>query len=194
MVSLGRRGPRESRRGGQADLLVHRLCVLPLVPCDGPRELRGPGDRRRPGPLVRLGQGRPGGAPGPRLALHGGHPIVDRIGRLAHVGVLHARRPALLRRHVLPTRGPPRDALVPAGRRGARHRLGDRTGHGAGAGRRAGRRRPSRGPPGRNDDRVRVRQSEAQSQSGPRPTRPPASAPRSWPPPPSMPTGSSISS
>ena len=178
MVSLGRRGPRKGRPGGQADLFVDRLCVLPLVSCDGPRELRGPGDRGRPGPLVRLGQSGPGGAPGPRLALHGGHPIADRIGRLAHVRVLHARRPAVLRRYLLPTRGSPRDALVPSGRRGTRHRLGNRAGDGAGPSGRAGRRRPSRGAPGRIDDRVhdRVR---------PRSRRRPRA---------STPTGSSISS
>ena len=86
---------------GQADLPLHRLRLVPLVPRHGPRELRGRGHGRRSGSLVHLGQGRPRGAARPRLALHGRHPGAHRIGRLAHVGVLHARRPAVLRRHLL---------------------------------------------------------------------------------------------
>ena len=54
--------------------------------------------------MVRIGQGRPGGATRPRCRLHVGDPGPDRLGRLAHVGLLHSRRPAVLRRNVLPAR------------------------------------------------------------------------------------------
>ena len=108
---------RRATRGGQTHLPLHRLRLVPLVPRHGPRELRGPGDGGRPGQVVHLGQGRPRGASRPRFRLHGGHPGPDRVGRLAHVGLLHARRAPLLRRHLLPARGAPRHALVPPGRR-----------------------------------------------------------------------------
>ena len=61
-----------------------------------------PGDGGGPGEVVHFGQGRPRGAPRPRCRLHGGHPGPDRVGRLAHVGLLHARRAPLLRRDLLP--------------------------------------------------------------------------------------------
>ena len=164
-------------QGGQADLPVHRVRLVPLVPRHGPRELRGRHGGGRPLPVVHLGQGGPGGASRPRFALHGRHPGPHRIGRVAHVRVLHPRRAALLRRHLLPTRGAPRDALVPPGRRDARHVVGAGTGTGAGPGRRPGRRRPPGGPPGRDDGRADrpsrapgLRRSTG-SLGGPRPRR-----------------------
>ena len=44
LVSVGRRGVRGRAPRGQADLPVHRLRHLPLVPRDGARVVRGPGD------------------------------------------------------------------------------------------------------------------------------------------------------
>ena len=46
LVSMARRGVREGARGRQADLPVHRLLDLPLVPRDGARVVR---ERRRRG-------------------------------------------------------------------------------------------------------------------------------------------------
>ena len=96
----------------QADLPLHRLLGLPLVPCHGPRVVRGRGHGGRPQRRIRLDQGRPGGAARRRRRLHGGGPGHDRLGGLAHDRVPHARRPPLLRRDLLPTPRPPRLALV----------------------------------------------------------------------------------
>ncbi len=86
---------------------------------------------------LRGDQGRPRGAARPRPALHGRRPGDDRAGRLADVGLPDARRPAVLRRHLLPGRAAPRDAVLPPGAR--RRRAGV-----ARAARRA-RSRPGRG-------------------------------------------------
>ena len=53
---------------------------------------------------VRQHQGRPGGAARRRRRLHGRRPGHDRPRRLADDGVPDARRPAVLRRHLLPRR------------------------------------------------------------------------------------------
>ena len=90
-------------------------------------------DRERRGralPFVHFGQDRPRGAARPRRRLHGGHPGPDRVGRMADVGLLHARRATVLRRDLLPSRRAPRHALVPARRPGPRRRLGQGTGEG----------------------------------------------------------------
>ena len=63
---------------------------------------------------LRLHQGRPRGAARRRRHLHGGRAGADRVGRLAHERVAHARARALLRRHLLP---------AARRRRGARARL-----------------------------------------------------------------------
>ena len=73
---------------------------------------------------LRLDQGRPGGAPRPRRHLHGRRAGDDGPRRMADVGVPHARRPAVLRRHVLPARAASRDALVPPGADGDRRSMG----------------------------------------------------------------------
>ena len=82
-------------------LLSRRLLGLPLVPRDGPRVLRGRrgggGDERD----VRQHQGRPRGAARRRRHVHGRRAGADRTRRLADDGVHDARRPAVLRRHVL---------------------------------------------------------------------------------------------
>ena len=66
-------------------------------------------------------QARSRGAAGPGRDLHGGVPGHDRPGRLAAERVPDARAGALLRRDLLPARGPPGHALVDHGAgRGAR--------------------------------------------------------------------------
>ena len=54
---------------------------------------------------VRRDQGRPRGAARRRPGLHDRRPGVQRLGRLADVGLHDARRPAVLRRDVLPAQG-----------------------------------------------------------------------------------------
>ena len=113
-----RAGPGEVAR--PADLPEHRLRGLSLVPRHGARIVRGPGDRGIPQRSLRLRQGRPRGAAGPRPGLHGRGPGHDRRWRLADVGVPDAGRAALLRRDVLPERIAPRHAVLRPGARGCR--------------------------------------------------------------------------
>ena len=117
LVPVGRRcaGPREAARS--ADLPLDRLRRLPLVPRHGARVVRGRDDRGLHERPLRGDQGGPRGAPRPRPALHGRRPGDDRAGRLADVGLPDPRRPAVLRRHVLPGRAAPRDAVLPPGAR-----------------------------------------------------------------------------
>ena len=75
---------------------------------------------------LRVDQGRSRGAPRPRPAVHGRRPGDDRRRRLADVGLPDPGRPAVLRRHLLPGRAAPRDAVVPPGPRGRRSRLARR--------------------------------------------------------------------
>ena len=100
-------------RDGPPDLPVDRLCRVPLVPRHGARVVRGRGDGRRPERRLRRDQGRSRGAARPRRDLHGCRPGDDRAGRLADERVPHARRPAVLRRHLLPGSAAPRHAVVP---------------------------------------------------------------------------------
>ena len=70
---------------------------------------------------LRLDQGRPRGAAGPRRDLHGRRAGDDRLRRLADVRLPDPGPRAVLRRHVLPARGSARDARLPARpRRGRR--------------------------------------------------------------------------
>ena len=122
LVPVGRRGARPRARRGPADPALDRLRGLPLVPRDGARVVRGRRDRRADERAVRQRQGRPRGAARPRRALHGRRRRADRSRRLADDRVPHARRRAVLRRHVLPAGAPARSAELPAdprrGRRG----------------------------------------------------------------------------
>ena len=88
-------------REQKPDLSVDRLFGLPLVPRDGARQFSGRRDRPAAGGELRQHQGRPGRAAGPGPDLHGGRAVDDRPGRLADVGIPHARVEAVLRRHVL---------------------------------------------------------------------------------------------
>ena len=94
-----RRSPKQAP--GQADPAVGRLRGLPLVPCHGARELRGPGHRRRHERAVRQHQGRPRGAARHRRDLHGRAARARRAGRLAADHVPRQRRRAVLGRHLL---------------------------------------------------------------------------------------------
>ena len=76
-----RRSTRQAPR--KADLALGRICGLPLVPCDGARELRGRGDRARDERAVRQHQGRPRGAARHRPDLHERAASAGRAGRLA---------------------------------------------------------------------------------------------------------------
>ena len=98
-------------RARPADPALDRLLGLPLVPRDGARELRGPGDRRADERALRLDQGRPRGAPRPRRDLHAGRARADRARRLADDGVPDARRAS--RSTAAPTTRPSRAAACP---------------------------------------------------------------------------------
>ena len=69
---------------------------------------------------LRQRQGRSRGAAGPRRDLHGRRRRADRARRLADDRLPHARRTAVLRRHVLPARAAPRAAELPPGARSRR--------------------------------------------------------------------------
>src|SRR6266540_3796494 len=113
LVTVGARSARTSEAGGQADPALDRLRGLPLVPRHGPRIVRGSGDRPAHERALRLRQGRPRGAPRPRLDLHGRGPGHDGVRRLAHDRLPDRGRQAVLRGDVLPTGGPSRPARVP---------------------------------------------------------------------------------
>ena len=166
---------------GPADLPEHRLRGLPLVSRDGARIVRARADGAVPERPLRLDQGRPRGAARPRPGLHGGRPGDDRRRRLADVGLPDPGRPAVLRRHVLPGRAPPRDAVVPPGARGCRPGVAGGACRGRGGGRAAGggprRPGPARGRAGRSHGRSRStprrppsrrRSTAAQRRLGPR--------------------------
>ena len=91
-----------ARERRPADPAVGRLLGLPLVPRHGARVVRGRRDRGADERAVRQRQGRPRGAARRRRDLHGGRPGHDRPRRLADDRVPHARRPPVLRRHLLP--------------------------------------------------------------------------------------------
>ena len=97
---------------GQADPAVGRVLVVPLVPRDGPRVVRGRRRRRGDEPPVREREGRPRGTTRRRRDLHGGGAGADRARRLADDRVPHPRRPPVLRRHLLPEGRPPGHARV----------------------------------------------------------------------------------
>ena len=154
LVSLGPGGAGEGQGREQADLPVDRLFGLPLVPRDGARELREPGDRGPDERALRQHQGRPRGAPRPRPDLHVGRAGDDRARRLADVGVPDARAQAVLRRHLFPAdrlaghgRVSPRAlerASGLAGTAGRDHRVGGRDDRAAASVRRRFPRAPAR--------------------------------------------------
>ena len=92
-----------ARREDKPILLSDRLFRLPLVPCHGARILRGCRGGGGDEPPVREHQGRPRGAARPRPDLPDRPPDADRPRRrLAADDVPHARRRAVLRRHLFP--------------------------------------------------------------------------------------------
>ena len=124
LASVGPGGAGAGDRARPPRPVVDRLLVLSLVPRDGARVVRGPRDRTLHERALRPGQGRPGGAPGRRLDLHGGRAGDDRTRRLAADRVLRPGGRPLLRRHLLPARAPPRDAELPDGDGGGGRVLG----------------------------------------------------------------------
>ncbi len=113
-----------ARTRGQADLPERRLLGVSLVPRDGARELRGRGHGGADERALREHQGRPRGAPRRRRHLHGGRAGAHGPGRLADERVPHARRGAVLRRHLLPTHEPLRHAVVHRRPEPDRHAVG----------------------------------------------------------------------
>ena len=102
LVGVGRGGAGRGQAHQPADPALGRLCRLPLVPCHGARELRIAGSRGGDERAVRQHQGRSRGAARRRRHLHAGAAYPGRAGRLAAHHVLHARRRAVLGRHLLP--------------------------------------------------------------------------------------------
>ena len=98
----GDRRPSRRRSDAKPDPSLDRLCRLPLVPCHGPRELRGRRDRGADEPRFRQHQGRSRGAAGHRPDLHEALACPWRAGRLAADHVPDPRRRAVLGRHLLP--------------------------------------------------------------------------------------------
>ena len=86
---------------GQAAPAVGRLLVVPLVPRDGARVVRGPRDRGGHERAVRQREGRPRGTARRRRRLHAGRPGDDRARRLADDRV--PRRPTAARSSAAPT-------------------------------------------------------------------------------------------
>ncbi len=83
----------EAQNNRQADPAVGRLRRLPLVPCDGAREFRGPRDRGGDERAVRQHQSRPRGAARHRPDLHGGA-APSRASRAAGRSPCSSRRAA----------------------------------------------------------------------------------------------------
>ena len=97
----------KAKKEKQADLSLHRLQQLLLVPCDGAGVVHERRDRRVHQRAFRLHQGRPRGAARHRRDLHDALQVYlqasgRRRRRLAAVDVPDARRQADRRRHVLP--------------------------------------------------------------------------------------------
>ena len=94
LVPVGARCAGAGEAPRSPDLPVDRLRGVPLVPRHGARVVRGRSDGRGAEQPVRLGQGGPRGAAGPRPGLHGRGPVDDRQRRLADERVPDPRRPA----------------------------------------------------------------------------------------------------
>ncbi len=121
---MGRGGLRGRARRGQADAARHRRRVVPLVPRDGRRVVRGSGRRRDLEPPVRVREG------GSRRAPRRGRPLsarrsgTYRARRLAAHCVPDSRGRGVLRGHVFPARGQPlRPARLRLGAAAGRGRL-----------------------------------------------------------------------
>ena len=108
---------------GQADPAVGRVLVVPLVPRDGPRVLRGRRRRRGDERPVREREGRPRGAARRRRDLHGGGAGAHRPRRLADDRVPHPRRASPSSAAPTSRRTPARAARVRAAARRDRRRL-----------------------------------------------------------------------
>ena len=147
LVPVGHRSARARGRARPPDPAVDRLLVVPLVPRDGARVVRGSRDRAVHERALRADQGRSRGAPGRRLDLHGGGSGDDGPRGLAADRLPRHRRGAVLRRHLLPARATPGDAELPDGDGGHRAVVG----HPARADRRGRRAHPHAARGGRAD-------------------------------------------
>ena len=93
-----------ARAADRPDPPRHRRGVVPLVPRDGRRVVRGPGPGRVPQRALRLREGGPRRAARRGRALPARRAGPHRTGRLAAHRLPHAGRRRLLRRHLLPAR------------------------------------------------------------------------------------------
>ncbi len=111
LVGVGSRGVASRGRRRQADPPLGGLLRVPLVPRDGARVVRGRRSRRSDERWLRLHQGRPRRTSRHRRDLHGSGASDLGPRRLADDGLHDFRRPAFLRRHVLPEGPVPPPAL-----------------------------------------------------------------------------------
>jgi hypothetical protein len=114
---MGPGGARARSRGGSADTAEHRLRRVSLVPRDGARVIRERRDRTRHERSFRQREGRSGRTTRSRQHIHAGRSGDDRTRRLADDCFSDTARRAVLRRHVLPARGPPGTPGLQAGPR-----------------------------------------------------------------------------
>src|SRR5438876_1210840 len=105
LAPLGRGGARAGAGRGQTDPAGHRRRVVPLVPRDGRRVVRGSRSGRALEPRFCVRQGRSRRAARRGLPLPARGAGAHRTGRLAAHGVPHARGGGVLRRDVLSARG-----------------------------------------------------------------------------------------
>ena len=116
LVPVGRRGAARARSDrGQADPAVGRLLGLSLVSRDGARVVRGRARPRADERALRQRQGRSRGDARRRSDLPAGAAAPGRAWRLAADDVPHARRRAVLRRHLFPAARRPRAARRSSG-------------------------------------------------------------------------------
>src|SRR5262249_53018339 len=115
LASLGRGRVRRRAPRGQADLSLHRLLHLPLVPRHGARVLRGSGARRVAQRVVRSREGRSRGAPRRRSRVHERGVRHHGRGPRAALGFPPPRGKAVLRRPLLPAASARRAAVLPRG-------------------------------------------------------------------------------
>src|SRR3989454_224624 len=113
LVPLGRGGIPQGEGTRPADPPGHRGHLVPLVPRDRPRIVRGSGARRRHQRSLHRSQGGPRRATGHRRAVPAGRRRDRRPRRLAPHRLPDAGRQGVLRRHLFSTEGFLRTAELP---------------------------------------------------------------------------------
>src|SRR6476659_5003632 len=123
LAAMGRGGLERGKDLQQTDPAEHRLLGLPLVPCDGPRELRGSRDRRVDEPRLRQHQSGSRRAARSRRALPQAAASNGSQAWVAAHDVSYPRRRALLGRNLFSARRAERAAVIPRSARICRRRL-----------------------------------------------------------------------